>query len=389
MPTTVLLRADGAVAEVVSGQLDEQTLARKLRDQLGVTVNPGAGGAAAPAPLVDPARIIPGGPPPDGIPPIDHPRFQPAGSVGWLAAAEPVAAVQLRGQAKAYPLQIPAWHQIVNDTVGGVPMAVTYCPLCNIAITWRRPLVDGAVTTFGTSGKLYQSNLVMYDRATRSLWPQALGQAVTGPLAGKRLERVATQIVSWATFRAGFPGGLVLSRDTGFRRPDGHTPYVGYDAKGATPFLFDGKVDPRLGAVERVLGLTVDGRHLAVPYARLAARAHGGVRVAGLDQAGAPLLVVWRAGTTSALDREQIAGSRDVGAAAAFSRRRGGRVLTFTTTTTTTGQVRDEQTGSVWDQSGRAAAGPLAGSRLAPADATDSFWFDWAAFHPDTAVWTG
>jgi thiol-disulfide isomerase/thioredoxin len=226
MPTTVLLRADGTVAEVVTGPLDEQALARKLHDALGVTVTAAASGAAAPAPLVDPARIIPGGPPPDGIPPIDRPRFQPAGSVSWLAAAEPVAAVQAGGQARAYPLAILAWHEIVNDTVGGVPVAVSYCPLCNTAITWRRPLVDGAVTTFGTSGKLYQSNLVMDDRATRPLWPQALGQAVTGPLTGQRLQPVPTQIVSWAAFRAGFPGGLVLSRDTGFSRPTATTPML-------------------------------------------------------------------------------------------------------------------------------------------------------------------
>jgi thiol-disulfide isomerase/thioredoxin len=386
MPTTVLLRADGAVAKIVTGLLDEQALGRTLHDDLGVTVNTAVGGAVAPAPLVYPARIVSGGPPPDGIPPLDHPRFQAAGSVGWLAPAEPVAAVQVGGQAKAYPLQILAWHEIVNDTVGGLPVAVSYCPLCNTAITWRRPLADGAVTTFGTSGKLYQSNLVMHDRATGSLWPQALGQAVIGPLTGQRLARVPTQIVSWAAFRTSFPRGQVLSRDTGFRRPYGHSPYVGYDAKGATPFLFDGKVDPRLGATERVLGLTVGGRHLAVPYPRLATRAQHGVSMADLDLAGAPLLVVWRAGTTSALDRESIAGSRDVGAAAAFSRRLGGRVLSFTVGA---GRVRDEQTGSVWDQFGRATAGPLAGSRLTPAEATDSFWFDWAAFHPDTAVWTG
>jgi hypothetical protein len=119
---------------------------------------------------------------------------------------------------------------------------------------------------------------------------------------------------------------------------------------------------------------------------RLASHAQHGVRVVDLDLAGAPVLVVWRAGTTSALDREQIAGSRDVGAAAAFSRRLGGRVLTFTAAGA---QVRDQQTQSVWDQFGRATAGPLAGSRLTPAEATDSFWFDWAAFHPDTAVWAG
>jgi thiol-disulfide isomerase/thioredoxin len=127
MPTTVLLRGDGTVAEIVTGQLDEQALARTLHDALGVTINAGVGGAAEPAPLVDPARIIPGGPPSDGIPPIDHPRFQPASSVGWLAAAEPVAAVRVGDQAKAYPLEILVWHEIVNDSVGGVPVAVSYC----------------------------------------------------------------------------------------------------------------------------------------------------------------------------------------------------------------------------------------------------------------------
>jgi thiol-disulfide isomerase/thioredoxin len=386
MPTTVLLRADGTVAEIVSGQLDEATLARKLHDHLSVTVDTGAGGAAEPKPLIDPDRIISGGPPPDGIPPIDHPKFQPAGSVGWLAAAEPVATVQVGGQARAYPLQILTWHEIVNDRIGGVPVVVSYCPLCNTAITWRRPLVDGRVTTFGTSGKLYLSNLVMYDRATRSLWPQALGQAVTGPLTGRRLQQVPTQITSWADFRASFPDGQVLSRNTGHSRPYGRNPYVGYDAKGATPFLFDGKVDPRLGATDRVLGLVAGGHHLAVPYTRLARRAQGRVAVADLDLAGTPMVVIWRPGTTSALDRQQIAGSRDVGAAAAFSRRLGGRVLSFTASA---GQVRDEQTGSVWDPFGRATTGPLAGSRLTPASAADSFWFDWAAFHPDTTVWGG
>jgi thiol-disulfide isomerase/thioredoxin len=385
MPTSVLIRADG-VAEIVTGQLDEQALARKLHHRLGITVSTAAGGAAQPVPLVDPARIVPGGPPPDGIPPIDHPKFQPAGSVSWLAAAEPVAVVGLHGEARAYPLQLLVWHEVVSDAVGGVPVAVTYCPLCNTAVSFRRPAVAGRVTTFGTSGKLYRSNLVMYDRATRSLWPQALGQAVTGRLTGQRLERVATQLVAWRDFRAAFPRGRVLSRDTGHHRPYGQNPSPLYDRKDAELFLFDGKPDGRLEAVERVLGLSAGSRHLAVPYGRLAARAQAGVAAANLELGGAPLLVVWRSGTTSALDRRSIAASRDVGAAAAFSRRAGGRVLTFHAAG---GRVTDQQTGSTWDQFGRAAAGPLAGTRLAQATAMDSFWFDWAAFHPDTAIWGG
>jgi hypothetical protein len=338
------------------------------------------------AQLVDPGDIVSGGPPPDGIPPVDRPRFQAVGEVDWLARAEPVAMVELDGQAKAYPLQILVWHEIVNDTIGGVPVAVTYCPLCNTAISFRRPVLDGAATSFGTSGKLYKSNLVMYDRATKSLWPQALGQAVTGALTGRQLERVATQIVAFIDFRAAFPGDRVLSRDTGHQRPYGQNPYPLYDRDGGQPFLFDERPDGRLPAVARVLGLSASGRHLAVPYSRLAGRAQRGVTAANLELAGAPLLVVWRSGATSALDRRSIAASREVGAAAAFSRRVEGRTLTFHAPA---GQVTDTQTGSTWDPFGRATAGPLAGARLRPATAMDSFWFDWAAFHPDTAIWDG
>jgi hypothetical protein len=365
-----------ALLALVTGLL----LGRDDGPELATSTPPGR------APLVDPGQLVPGGPPPDGIPPVDRPRFVAAHEVGWLAKAEPVAVVETGREAKAYPLQILVWHEIVNDTVGGVPVAVTYCPLCNTAVSFRRPVLDGAATTFGTSGKLYKSNLVMYDRATGSLWPQALGQAVTGELVGRRLERVATQIVAFADFRAAFPAGRVLSRHTGFDRPYGQNPYPLYDAKGAEPFLFDGRPDQRLPAVERVLGMSEGRQHLAVPYSRLAARARDGVAAVNLELAARPVLVVWRSGATSALDRRQIAASRNVGAAAAFSRQVGGRTVAFRATD---GRLTDQQTGSTWDQFGRATTGPLAGARLAPATAMDSFWFDWAAFHPDTEIWAG
>jgi hypothetical protein len=376
--TATVIATVVAVAMAIAVVLVVAVARRDARPPLATSAPPGR------APLVDPGDIVSGGPPPDGIPPVDRPRFQAAGAVDWLAAAEPVAVVELAGEAKAYPLQILVWHEIVNDSVGGVPVAVTYCPLCNTAVSFRRPTVAGKPTTFGTSGKLYHSNLVMYDRATGSLWPQALGAAVTGELTGQRLERVATQLVAWRDFRAAFPEGRVLSRDTGHRRPYGENPYPLYDRKGSQPFLFDGKPDGRLEAVERVLGLTQGNRHLAVPYTRLAEQAQGGMAAANLDLGGTPVLVMWRSGTTSALDRRSIAGSRDVGAAAAFSRQVDGRPLTFRAAA---GKVTDQQTGSTWDQFGRAVAGPLAGIRLAPATAMDSFWFDWAAFHPDTAIW--
>ena len=140
------------------------------------------GERATPSPLVNPDDIIPGGPPPDGIPPIDHPKFLPAADVHFLDPREPVIALDINGDARAYPAQILVWHEIVNDTIGGVPVAVTYCPLCNTGIAFKRPTINGQLLDFGTSGKLYRSNLVMYDRETGSLWPQVLGQAVIGPL---------------------------------------------------------------------------------------------------------------------------------------------------------------------------------------------------------------
>jgi hypothetical protein len=135
-----------------------------------------AAGGRGPDPLVDPSEIVSGGPPPDGIPPIDRPRFEGVAEVEWLSEREPVIVVVIDGDARAYPLQILTWHEIANDTVGGLPISVTFCPLCNTAYAFARPKVKGRVTSLGTSGMLYYSNLVMYDRATSSLWPQAMGK---------------------------------------------------------------------------------------------------------------------------------------------------------------------------------------------------------------------
>jgi hypothetical protein len=166
----------------------------------------GDGGSAqsrpSPSPLVDPDEIVSGGPPPDGIPPIDRPKFEDPSGVPWLDPKEPVIAIEINGDSRAYPAQILIWHEIVNDTVGKVPVTVTYCPLCNTGIAFRRPVIAGQLLDFGTSGKLYRSNLVMYDRQTESLWPQALGQAVVGPLTGTKLEWVPVQMVGWADWRA-------------------------------------------------------------------------------------------------------------------------------------------------------------------------------------------
>ncbi len=354
-------------------------------DQPNDGESPRSTASAAPAaeasPLVDPDELTPGGPPPDGIPPIDDPKFRSAADATFLDDTEPVLSVVVGGESKAYPLSIMMWHEIVNDEIGGMPVSVTYCPLCNTGIAFARPVVEGRLLDFGTSGKLYHSNLVMYDRQTETYWAQATGVAIVGPLAGMELEFIPAQILSLEDWKAAYPDGLVLSTDTGFDRDYGVNPYVGYDS--SQPFLFEGKVDPRASANERVIGVTVDDTHVAFPYLELSESAVDGWSVQNAEIASLPVAVFWNEGTTSALDEAHIASSRDVGSAVAYRRRIDGKTLTFEVRD---GGIVDTQTGSRWSITGEAISGPMRGAQLAPAPAIDSFWFDWAAFHPDTTV---
>ncbi len=341
-------------------------------------------GGPTPAPLVDPGEIV-SLLAPDSIPSIDHPKFLSVSRVDFLDPREPILAIDVGGDAKAYPVQILIWHEIVNDVVGGMPVALTYCPLCNTGIAFGRPTIDGQLLDFGTSGKLYQSNLVMYDRQTQSLWPQALGEAVIGPLTGTKLRLVPVQMVSWGDWKAEHPDGGVLSRNTGASRPYGENPYGGYDRPNSSPFAFGGAaIDPRLPPKARVVGVQVGDDVEAFPYDVLSVRALGGWS-AVTDRVGGRIVVVfWKEGTVSAVDAPVIADSRSVGSTGVFDLRVAGRTLTFRATS---GGIVDEQTGSGWDIFGRAVSGPLAGTKLRPVVSTESFWFDWAAFHPDTRIY--
>ncbi len=326
-------------------------------------------------------EILSGGPPKDGIPAIDDPQFVGPGEAGaWLDDREPVVFVQVGEDARAYPVQILTWHEIVNDVVGGVPLAVTYCPLCNTAIAFERAF-DGQVLDFGTTGRLRFSNLIMYDRQTETWWQQGTGQALAGAYAGRRLAFYPATIVSWRAFKEAHPDGKALSPSTGARRRYGANPYVGYDNPKVRPFLYDGPATPDLlPQLARVIGVELNGEAVAYPYDALAQ-----VRAVNEVVAGEPIVVFWSPGTASALDAPVIAEGRDVGAATAFSRRVGDQVLTFGFEG---GRFIDEQTGSVWSLFGRAVDGPLAGQVLNPLVAVNHFWFSWVAFRPDTRVWT-
>jgi hypothetical protein len=324
-------------------------------------------------------ELLSGGPPRDGIPSIDEPRFIPAEeAAGWLAGNEPVIVLEVGGDARAYPLQILIWHEIANDVVGDVPVMVTFCPLCNAAITFDRRL-DGQVYEFGTSGLLRNSDLVMYDRTTESLWQQLTGEALAGDMVGQRLTFLPSSIVSFADFRQAYPHGIVLSRDTGFGRSYGRNPYGGYDTIGESPFLFDGELDGRLPAMERVVAVALNDVDVAYPLSVLSEvhvidDTHGGVD-----------LVVWHLpGASSALGASVIAEAEDVGGTGVFDPHLDGRKLSFRFED---GAIVDEETGSTWNVLGQAVDGPLAGNSLTPIIHGNHFWFAWAAFKPATIVY--
>jgi hypothetical protein len=271
------------------------------------------------------------------------------------------------------------WHEIVNNTIGDLPLAITFCPLCNTAIAFEREF-EGQLLDFGTTGRLRFSNLIMYDRQTETWWQQADGVAIAGEYAGSRLTFHPAVVVSWQEFKSAHPDGQVLSRETGYNRSYGRNPYTGYDDVDNSPFLYAGPETPgALPPVARVLTVDLNDEAVAYPYLSLEE-----FQVVNDVVGGQPVVVLWTAGTASALDAGSVAGGRDVGSAAAYSRDMDGRVLTFEFVD---GLITDQETGSQWNLLGRAVAGELAGSQLEPVVSINHFWFSWAAFRPETRIY--
>lgn len=320
--------------------------------------------------------------PVDRIGAIERPVFESSAKAGeWLDPSEPAVVLRIGEDVRAYPLSILVWHEIVGDTVGGVPVAVTYSPLTNAAVAFDRR-VGGRTERFGVSGKLFRSNLVMFDRRTSSLWPQLAGRAVAGPSQGRTLARLPVQIASLKEFRNAYPNGIVLARPEGSGRAYGFNPYEGYDSRrGSFGGFVAVRTDPREGPMGRVLGVRQGASARAYPYPILRrARVLAG-RLGGRD-----IVVLWRPGTRSALDTPRLRDGRDVGSAGAFYAEIGGDRLDLTASAD---GFRDRRTGSVWSVLGVATAGPMNGKRLEPALAVDTFWFAWAAFNPETTIAEG
>lgn len=322
---------------------------------------------------------IPGGDPLGRIPHIDDPSFQSVAEAGWLEGNQPGVVVDLDDEARFYPLSILTRHEIVNDEFGDAPVAVTYCPLCNTAVVFDRR-VAGESVGFRVSGLLRNSDLVMWEDRTESLFQQVTGEGIVGALAGERLTILPSRITSFDAFAEAHPGGAVLADDQGFGIRYGANPYVGYSSRAEPYGFFQGEPDSRLPALERVVGVEVGDAHVAYAFSDLAE-----VGVVNDTVGGEPIAVFWGdSDTADALDEGSIAESRGVGTGVAYLATVDGERLTFAPA----GADRwvDDRTGSTWTLFGLAVEGPLTGTQLALALHRNEFFFAWSAFFPDGEV---
>ena len=266
-----------------------------------------------------------GGPPRDGIPALSDPKFVTADQAAYLEPGDRVIGIVVDGESRAYPVPILNWHEIVNDEINGRRFAVTYCPLCGTAVAFDAN-IDGSPTDFGVSGLLYNSDVLLYDRETESLWSQIMNQAIAGERVGKKLTALPISHTTWRDWREKHPLGLVLSDDTGYHRDYRRDPYAGYERSRTIYFSVNNQAPDNYHPKEVVLGLGVDGSYKAYPFIEL-------------DKQGK----------------------------SSFSDSVNGTRFNFEWDT-------DNRSVTVTDSSGQAVAG------------LQGFWFAWFAFHPDTEI---
>ena len=308
-------------------------------------------------------KIKSGGPPKDGIPSIDTPEFTEASQEYHVSDSDTVLGLEINGDVRAYPLSILVWHEIVNDNVGGVPVAVTYCPLCFTNQVFER-VIDGQEVEFGTSGKLYNSNLVMYDRLTDSYWSQALGKAIVGELTGYELSTIPFDVIKWGDWKSLHPDSVVLTTNTGHVRAYGVDPYGNYYTETRIIFPVE-NTDNRMHPKEIILGFNDGDVYKAYKQQDVESA------VIINDQINNnPIFLV-------SLYPEN---------ARAFERTVDGKVLEFFFKDES---IIDKETNSEWNYDGVAISGSLVGTELNRIPFNPGFWFEWIAFHPDTDVYVG
>jgi Protein of unknown function (DUF3179) len=311
--------------------------------------------------------------PKDAIPAIRDaaPLLTPADAVQEVRDSDQVLGVVVGGESRAYPIPFLSWHEIVNDTVGDVPIAVTWCPLCFTGIVYARQIA-GQTFTFGVSGKLWSNGLIMYDQQTDSLWSHVAGQAIIGPMQGTILQILPATQTDWGIWKRLHPKTLVLDPSRSSHRRDYNVdPYEGYYVSEDTGVMAIRRQDPRLPSKALVVGLRLDGEVKAYPFARFSQQPVVNDTVANI-----PVVVAFHERTATGL---------------VFNRRVGSRVLTFVPATSGIGELlrmRDEQTGSLWSGFvGEAMEGALKGKRLKQVPTTYAFWFAWKDYYPNTTVY--
>ncbi len=248
-------------------------------------------------------EILSGGPSKDGIPAIDKPKFVSIAEIKNLGANEPVITVSVNGKARAYPLRILMWHEIVNDELGGEPITITYCPLCNSAIVFKRKVGD-KILDFGTTGKLRNSDLVMYDRQTESWWQQFTGEAIIGSYLGTELETIPVRVEGFGLFKKRHPQGQVLVPNNPRSRRYGDNPYIKYDSRNGPYPFFNGDLPQNIAPMARIVVFKNKGKPVAIALTHLREK-----KSLKIDN----IIITWQTGQNSALDDAEINQGRDVG----------------------------------------------------------------------------
>ncbi len=301
----------------------------------------------------------------DVIPPIDRPVYGDVSAGDWLAPDDPVLGYVSDGRAYAYPFKILNFHEIVNDDLDGLPVLISYCPLCRSAIVYDRR-VGGDVLSFGNTSALYESDLVMVDRSTGSYWWQVAGAAIVGPLTGARLEPLPSAVATWADWASQYPETLVLTRDTGYTRPYEQDVFAGYAEtldSGQFPFpVGEAARDARLPPSALVVGVILAGVTRAYPVDNLTDPIN--------DEVGGEPIVVFPTN----------------GGATVYSAVVDGETLQFQNSDA---DLVDAETGSVWTPAGVAISGPHAGKALRPIPSRTTFWFAFVGAFPDVQIHTG
>ncbi len=218
--------------------------------------------------LVNPTEIKKGGPARDGIPALNYPKFLTANQAKFLNNNDLVIGIAVASETKAYPIGILNWHEIVNDSLNNNPVVITYCPLCGSGIVFSS-LVNGEKLTFGVSGLLYNSDVLLYDNQSESLWSQMMAKSINGKQSGRKLEMLSSDLTTWGQWKQKYPNTTVLSDQTGFSRNYAKDPYQGYSATDKTYFPVN-VTSNKLAAKERVLGIQVKSGFKAYPYSELA-----------------------------------------------------------------------------------------------------------------------